>query len=302
MSTFFSNIKSTIANVENKIASFNKKEEECEIQKSEENVEKMTEENEEIKKEEEEEEEKSSSKPSLFANKMFGMAIKASTKIQEEAKNFTPLKIIGNFEKERQKFIDELESEKRTKMEDSSQLCLLLDNLEAKRHIISISSDTKNFTEDLPISSDIGIEIEEIKTNAKEFFKLDPRLEDVRFELVPKRITEAKFWQNYAYKLSLVKKVLGDKPPVVEPKTAQNIQEEAKPSAIDGKEQVKESTTNLEQEEDDSLEKDLFEDFDEFEVVNGNCGNGSKKEEDENKLIVDDELNDEINALLEGDK
>jgi len=36
-----------------------------------------------------------------------------------------------------------------------------------------------------------------------------------------------------------VKKVLGDKPPVVEPKTAQNIQEEAKPSAIDGKEQVK---------------------------------------------------------------
>jgi len=58
----------------------------------------------------------------------------------------------------------------------------------------------------------------------------------------------------------------------------------------------------LEQEEDDSLEKDLFEDFDEFEVVNGNCGNGSKKEEDENKLIVDDELNDEINALLEGDK
>nr|CAD2131252.1 unnamed protein product [Meloidogyne enterolobii] len=192
---------------------------------------------------------------------MFGMAIKASTKIQEEAKNFTPLKIIGNFEKERQKFIDELESEKRTKMEDSSQLCLLLDNLEAKRHIISISSDTKNFTEDLPISSDIGIEIEEIKTNAKEFFKLDPRLEDVRFELVPKRITEAKFWQNYAYKLSLVKKVLGDKPPVVEPKTALNTQEEAKTSAIDGKEQVKESTTNLEQEEDDSLEKDLFEDF-----------------------------------------
>jgi len=36
-----------------------------------------------------------------------------------------------------------------------------------------------------------------------------------------------------------VKKVLGDKPPVVEPKTAQNRQEEAKPSAIDGKEQVK---------------------------------------------------------------
>nr|CAD2180338.1 unnamed protein product [Meloidogyne enterolobii] len=233
---------------------------------------------------------------------MFGMAIKASTKIQEEAKNFTPLKIIGNFEKERQKFIDELESEKRTKIEDSSQLCRLLDNLEAKRHIISISSDTKNFTEDLPISSDIGIEVEEIKANAKEFFKLDRRLEDVRFELVPKRITEAKFWQNYAYKLSLVKKVLGDKPPVVEPKTDQNTQEEAKTSAIDGKEQVKESTTNLEQEEDDSLEKDLFEDFDEFEVVNGNCGNGGKKEEDENKLIVDDELNDEINALLEGDK
>uniref|UniRef100_A0A915MEG5 BSD domain-containing protein n=1 Tax=Meloidogyne javanica TaxID=6303 RepID=A0A915MEG5_MELJA len=199
-------------------------------------------------------------------------------------------KIIGNFEKERQKFIDELESEKRTKIEDSSQLCRLLDNLEAKRHIISISS-----VRNLPISSDIGIEVEEIKANAKEFFKLDRRLEDVRFELVPKRITEAKFWQNYAYKLSLVKKVLGDKQPVVEPKTAQNTPEEAKTSAIDGKERAKESTTNLEQEEDDSLEKDLFEDFDEFEVVNGNYGNGGKKEEDENKLIVDDELNDEIN-------
>ncbi|KAL7073928.1 hypothetical protein ACQ4LE_006851 [Meloidogyne hapla] len=290
MSTFFSNIKSTIANVENKIASFNKKEEDCEIQKSEESVEIV-----EVPEDKETKEEQTS-KPSLFANKMFGMAIKASTKLQEEAKNFTPLKIIGNFEKERQKFIDELESEKQTKAEYSSQLCLLLDNPEAKRHIISISSDTKNFTEDLPISSDIGTEVEEIKSNAKEFFKLDPRLEGVRFELVPKRITEGKFWQNYAYKLSLVKKVLGDKPPAVsETKSVQNIQEEPKTSAKDEKEQEK-----VEQ-EDDSLEKDLFEDFDEFEVVNGNCSNGSKKE-DENKLIVDDELNDEINALLEGDK
>jgi len=44
----------------------------------------------------------------------------------------------------------------------------------------------------LPISSDIGIEVEEIKANAKEFFKLDPRLEDVRFELVPKRFFKLK--------------------------------------------------------------------------------------------------------------
>ena len=55
-------------------------------------------------------------------------------------------------------------------------------------------------------------------------------------------------------------------------------------------------------EQDDSLEKDLFEDFDEFEVVNGSGSSNGKKIEEDNKLVVDDELNDEIDALLENDK
>ncbi|KAF7639464.1 BSD domain-containing protein [Meloidogyne graminicola] len=288
MSTFFSNLKSTIANVENKINEFNRKEEDNDKSDSGATVEeeeKITE-NRETKDDQEQ-----TSKPSIFANKMLGLAVKASAKIQEKATNFTPLKIIGNFEKERQKFIDELESEKKTKSDDSSKLCFLLDHPDAKRHIISITSDTKNFTEDLPISSDLGIEIEEIKANAKEFFKIDPRLEEVRFELVPKRFKNKLFLINFYLnfllnkRLSLVKKVVGDKPAVIE-----NIQEEPKTSSISGEE---ESSTL---ENDDSLEKDLFEDLDEFEVV------GNKKEDEENKLLGDDELNDEINALLEGEK
>ena len=85
------------------------------------------------------------------------MAVKASTKLQEKATNLTAIvnekvhkfnvlisnhylkTIIGNIERERQKFIGELRDTKWAGYEDGT-LAKLLSNPEAQKHIIAISS------------------------------------------------------------------------------------------------------------------------------------------------------------------
>ncbi|VDK53885.1 unnamed protein product, partial [Cylicostephanus goldi] len=43
---------------------------------------------------------------------------------------------------------------------------------------------------------------------AKRLLEVDPNLSRVRFELVPKQLTEEKFWHNYFYRVSLIRQSL----------------------------------------------------------------------------------------------
>ena len=232
-------------------------------------------------------------KAAQFANRMFGIAAKASHKLQEKAvANLSPMAVIGSIEKERQKFMVELQKEKNSSA--VGDLERLLSNPQAQKHIISISAKTENFTEEPPMKFDLDSEVEEIKASANQIFGLDPRLKEVRFALVPKQISEEKFWRNYAYKLSLVKKVLDEKPsPAAEASSTKAT------SAAGQAELQSHQPSDGKDGADEQLEKELLNDWDEFELVNGaKKGEGSE----DGKLattVEDEDLDKEIDALLE---
>lgn len=49
------------------------------------------------------------------------------------------------------------------------------------------------------------------KLTAEELLEVDPRLAKMRYELVPKRVAEDKFWKNYFYRISLVQKLVSQR-------------------------------------------------------------------------------------------
>ncbi|KAI3416965.1 hypothetical protein GPALN_002325 [Globodera pallida] len=230
--------------------------------------------------------------PSHIANKVFGMAMKASSKLQEKATNISAIvnerTIIGNIEKERQKFMEELCIE--NKCVDDFGLNELLANAVAQRHIISISSSPRNFTEESPLTVDLGSNITLVKTHAEALFKLDPRLAVLRFELVPKQVSEEKFWRNYAYRLSLVRKFVNEN-------HAQCCATETTDKSFEkGEEQQRSTETKIEPVENDDeekLEKELLNDLEEFEVVD----DGKRSAGEDEK--IGGELDKQLDELLD---
>ena len=77
---------------------------------------------------------------------------------------------------------------------------------EMKTQIIDISSSSKNLLREPPPGSTmLPISLDSCIGQAMVMLSEDPRLEQVRFALVPKKISEDKFWRNYFYRVHLVK-------------------------------------------------------------------------------------------------
>lgn len=131
-----------------------------------------------------------------------------------------------------------------------------------KEEILSLSNDRRNFVRSPPSGVSFTWDWEEMAPVARAVLKEDPNLESMRYQLVPKVITEENFWRNYFYRVSLLKESMSD-----EPKTR-----------IGGRE-------SLDSDNDDALEKELNEELRSFEVVGGSGSAG-----------VDDK---EIDALLD---
>ena len=77
---------------------------------------------------------------------------------------------------------------------------------EMKTQILDISSSSKNLLREPPPGSTmLPISLDSCIGQAMLMLSEDPRLEQVRFSLVPKKISEEKFWRNYFYRVHLVK-------------------------------------------------------------------------------------------------
>jgi len=114
-----------------------------------------------------------------------------------------------------------------------------------KEEILSLSNDRRNFVRSPPAGVSFTWDWEEMAPVAKAILKEDPNLEAMRYELVPKKITEEHFWRNYFYRVSLLKDSMSDD----EPKTRPG-------AAIES--------------DDDAIERELNEELRTFEVVGGN--------------------------------
>uniref|UniRef100_A0A0R3S4B2 BSD domain-containing protein n=1 Tax=Elaeophora elaphi TaxID=1147741 RepID=A0A0R3S4B2_9BILA len=144
-----------------------------------------------------------------YANSFFSLAKEATTKAaitaEETAKKLhnvvTEKTIIGNLDKEQAKFRDEVNANKLT-------ACVLPwsdlpDEWVAKKHILSLSLDARNFTRDPPSETDF--DFAKMQSVAVALLENDPNLRKIRFQLVPKKLNEERFWRNYFYRVSLVR-------------------------------------------------------------------------------------------------
>ncbi|VDK68496.1 unnamed protein product [Litomosoides sigmodontis] len=144
-----------------------------------------------------------------YANSFFSLAKEATAKAaitaEETAKKLqnvvTEKTIIGNLDKEQAKFKVEVNAKKLTA--SALPWSDLPDQWVAKKHILSLSLDARNFTRDPP--SETNFDFTQMQSVAAVLLKNDPNLRKIRFQLVPKKLTEERFWRNYFYRVSLVR-------------------------------------------------------------------------------------------------
>ncbi|KAL9888880.1 synapse-associated protein 47kD isoform 4-T11 [Glossina fuscipes fuscipes] len=73
-----------------------------------------------------------------------------------------------------------------------------------KEEILGLSQDRRNFVRAPPAGVDFDFNYDTAYPTAVSIMAEDKALENMRFELVPKIITEENFWRNYFYRVSLI--------------------------------------------------------------------------------------------------
>lgn len=74
-----------------------------------------------------------------------------------------------------------------------------------KKQILALSTDERNVLREPPAGVDYIFDLESNMPIATAVLEADPKLDNLRFKLVPKIISEEKFWRNYFYRVSLIK-------------------------------------------------------------------------------------------------
>jgi len=76
---------------------------------------------------------------------------------------------------------------------------------ELKDKILALSEDKRNFLRAPPTGVNFDFEYSAVASHAVVLLEADPRLQKMRYELVPKKVKEDEFWRNYFYRVGLVK-------------------------------------------------------------------------------------------------
>ncbi|VDP22005.1 unnamed protein product [Soboliphyme baturini] len=149
------------------------------------------------------------------AGQLYAMTNKLISSMEQglELKNVLINKtILGSFELEQENFRRERELHYSHASADSvapwEDCCSATD---ARKQILSLSFDPSNFLRDPPDGSGFTFDYNSYSGRARGALEQDPTLRKMRFELVPKRLSEEKFWRNYFYRVSLIKKNVDNK-------------------------------------------------------------------------------------------
>ncbi|XP_063995047.1 synapse-associated protein of 47 kDa isoform X5 [Diachasmimorpha longicaudata] len=132
-------------------------------------------------------------------NKAGKTVVEASVKIK---KSVEENKLIAELNKEQEAFIAGKTNEKG----EAVAPWVGAPNEDALREeCLALSTDRRNFVRAPPPGVEFEWDFEAIQPMAQATLALDPNLETMRFELVPKVITEENFWRNYFYRVSLLR-------------------------------------------------------------------------------------------------
>lgn len=111
--------------------------------------------------------------------------------------------IIGDFQKEQKKFVDEQHSKK-----SEAAMPPWVDSNDEEiiqQQILALSADKRNFLRDPPAGVQFTFDFDQMYPVALVMLQEDELLSKMRFALVPKLVKEEVFWRNYFYRISLIK-------------------------------------------------------------------------------------------------
>jgi hypothetical protein len=142
-----------------------------------------------------------------LGNFLFSAVNKAGKTVSEAGakikKTVEENSLLGEFNKEQEAFI----KEKQGKVSDAAVPpwvgCPNEESL--KEEFLTLSTDRRNFVRSPPAGVDFQFDYEITYPVAMATLAEDPNLEKMRFELVPKVISEEIFWRNYFYRVSLIR-------------------------------------------------------------------------------------------------
>lgn len=137
---------------------------------------------------------------------LFAVANKAGRTVSETAKHLKHTveenSILADFNREQEAFVN---SKGASKDAATAPWVGCVDEESVKQEILSLSQDKRNFVRSPPAGVQAPFNFEEMHPVASIMLQEDPKLEKMRFELVPKLINEETFWRNYFYRVSLIK-------------------------------------------------------------------------------------------------
>ncbi|XP_055607569.1 synapse-associated protein of 47 kDa isoform X3 [Uranotaenia lowii] len=122
-------------------------------------------------------------------------------KAGDKIKHLKDNTILGEFNKEQEAFI------KNQKGAGGAGACPWsghANEAKIKEEILSLSADRRNFVRAPPAGVEFEFDYDSCYPVALAIMNEDKELEKMRFELVPKIITEENFWRNYFYRVSLI--------------------------------------------------------------------------------------------------
>uniref|UniRef100_A0A182Q3J9 BSD domain-containing protein n=1 Tax=Anopheles farauti TaxID=69004 RepID=A0A182Q3J9_9DIPT len=122
-------------------------------------------------------------------------------KAGDKIKHLKDNSILGEFSKEQEAFI------KNQQGGGAAGVCPWTghaNEAKIKEEILSLSADRRNFVRAPPAGVEFDFDYDSSYPVALAIMNDDKELEKMRFELVPKIITEENFWRNYFYRVSLI--------------------------------------------------------------------------------------------------
>lgn len=120
------------------------------------------------------------------------------SKVVQETVYKAPM--IADFNKEQEEFI-----KSKNKEHPSAPWAGYQNEEELKKKILSLSEDKRNVLRSPPTGVNFDFEYCTVASPALLLLEADPKLKQLRYELVPKVIKEDEFWRNYFYRVSLIK-------------------------------------------------------------------------------------------------
>ncbi|GAB0097132.1 synapse-associated protein of 47 kDa [Sergentomyia squamirostris] len=133
-----------------------------------------------------------------FGSFLYSSVNKAGAKIKETVKDNS---ILGEFTKEQEAFMKENAAKGGA---GQPPWVGIANGEKVKEEILGLSADRRNFVRAPPAGTDYQFDYDISYTAAQAIMAEDPALEKMRFDLVPKIITEENFWRNYFYRVSLI--------------------------------------------------------------------------------------------------